>query len=413
MRRKKKTTRTKSPKISMIITIRGHEPLAQSTCECARDTAGRDIELIVVCDGQRAEPWMSGVADQVIELDRPTCPQRARHEGIIRSSGDLVVLTDAHMRFSDRWAPELAAYYRDEAGDSALGCCMIGTLSESGSPSDDTPYRGAALYERMIARTGEQLAMVARWCPDNQPGHEIGAIMGAFYVLRRAWYDAMGQPLATGMGWGCDEERLSLTAHLTGGRVLLLPDTIRAWHEFRGAPRYALDGDHIARLWIERLKLILALPAPQDYVQTLATHMAGSRYLADVPGVIERARAEAARPAERAWSSKLRADLWPVVSERWLRHGVYDERPGPGGPVEHTTTTTAPAMEQPSHAAWPLVRIRDVCPRCDAIDSFRVYGSRRDVQYVRCAHCGFRGRRKVVTPRGVQILDNLTVQIST
>ena len=414
MRRKKKTTRTKSPKISMIITIRGHEPLAQSTCECARDTAGRDIELIVVCDGQRAEPWMAELVDQVIELDRPTCPQRARHEGIIRSSGDLIVLTDAHMRYSTDWARELATYYSDAATRDTLSCCMIGSLTERGATSDETPYRGATLHERMIARTGERLAMVARWCASNEPGNEIGAIMGAFYAFPRGWYDSHGQPFASGMGWGCDEERLSITAHLTGGRVVLLPDTIRAWHQFATAPRYQIDADHTARVWVERIKLILALPAPQDYVQTLASHVAASQYLVDVPGVIARARSEAAKPHERAWAQTLRADLWRDMSERWIRPGIYDDRPGPSGPVEHTTTTTAQSMHQmPCSRPAPLMRIRDVCPRCDAIDSFRVYGSRRDVQYVRCAHCGFRGRRKLVTPRGVQIMDNLALLIST
>ena len=384
--------------VSVVMTVRGDEHLAQSTCECLRDTAGDDIELVTVFDGQSPAEWADGIADQCVELSRACGTQRARHEGIVRARRAIVVLVDAHMRFSPGWARELVSLYRTREYAQTVACAVIGTLDESGTPSAECPYHGAALYERVSLSPVEHLALAAKWHAANKPGEEIGAIMGAFYVFRRAWYLEHGAPLRHGVAWGTDEEVLSVTAHLTGGRVVLLPDTVRAWHLFRRVPAYVPAPDHYALVWLQRLRYLLALPMPADYRARLLSHVCQSAYLRDNPAIVDRARLDVAKPEMREWSRCLREDLWGQFVGRWVLPGLYDERRGPQGParIDVTTraTTTTPAVAQ----AAPLVRRREVCPMCDALDSFRVYGTRAGYQYVRCQRCAYATRRLLLEP---------------
>lgn len=240
-------------KLTLIVTVRGDDPHLARTMRTARETAGVDIHRILVVDGGRAPEGIE--AEHVHCLKTSRGVQAARHAGIQHAKTSLLVFTDAHMGFSDGWGREVCAFYRYPQRAKTVACSQMRFIGADGAQPDSTLYRGCRMSWKTIdsvnGRTDrkEHNILVAKWGGGGQPGGKIGAIMGAFYAFRRAWYEDLACPWECGTSWGRDEEVISMASWLGGGDVRLLPESVTVSHIDVGAGRWTpTDADTIGMM---------------------------------------------------------------------------------------------------------------------------------------------------------------------
>jgi hypothetical protein len=115
-------------------------------------------------------------------------------------------------------------------------------------------YGGRIVYR---AKDGKaQNALAIKWARDQKPGAR-GAVVGACYVMPRALYYEIGQPLAALPGWGCDEEALSISAWMAGKPVECLPQVCA--HRYRASTPWPVTDPEHAAVHGSRMALIHAV----------------------------------------------------------------------------------------------------------------------------------------------------------
>jgi hypothetical protein len=216
-----------------------NEPDLAGTIENIKATQKNVGEIIVISDKKRQGPM------------------RCRHEGIKKSAHRNVIITDAHMRFKPGALDVLAEFTADNPGSVNCAKCH----HNSAYSFDDSPYGGADLFYKQVER-GQYSAISAKWRNSNKPG-EIGAVMGACYAFDTLTYSDAGEPWRIGLGWGCDEESISILARLLGGSVNLVD--VECAHLYRAQTQlqYTPTPEQIAGVWVNRLAMLEILPMPQ------------------------------------------------------------------------------------------------------------------------------------------------------
>ncbi len=393
----------KPPKITVVIPIRGEEPWALRTVENATRTAGADIDVVTVYDGRDPHPGMDLLCREIIQTREAVGTQKARHLGITAAKTALIMTCDAHMTFSLDWARLASEWYNAPGRKKTVACGMMGTLTEAGAPEGPAGYTGAKFHMKdRNAKNMEHYAYCLKW-GTYQPGDQIGGIMGAFYFLRRKWYEELGQPWECGTAWGCDEESISASSWVCGGEVRLLPEAIHAHHLMQSMQKqggYTPSLNHWVGVWLNRARLLHALPIPEDERAALLEWMCYSKYPTITPGFAQMVEADAARPEVKRWIDRMARGSYENLRP-WISTAPTDgmrETPSKVFPVdawEVAPTTAAPFT--PPNASTPQVihRVREVCDSCESLDSFRVYHSARGrpEQYVKCRKCGASGVR--------------------
>lgn len=201
-------------------------------------------------------------------------PQAMRHQGIMESDADVVIIMDGHMRSLERRL-DAAADYVGKRGNkvACLKCFHSPEVSWNGKM-----YGGAKLVWKSNGRSDgkDPQAFVAKWREDADTTGKIGCVMGACYVFRRDWYiDGLREPWKHGTGWGCDEEIISAATWLRGGEVELLPWAV--WHRARkeGGQPFRYTQRQLFGLYANRLRLLQVLPMPQKQRNDLLRHLMG------------------------------------------------------------------------------------------------------------------------------------------
>lgn len=379
----KKNQVKKTPQLSLIVPARGNEPLLSHTITRARDAAGCQIEVIVVSDGI-ADP---GPADMVITPDHHGTSY-SRHAGMQAVTCDLCVTIDAHVRLCDDWAVKIL-YAFDPAWQKSVACGHVGHLSPDFQPMDKPCYHGARL--NWMDTSAEPRPLTARWHGMNKAGDRIGAVMGAFYALRKSWYNAMGCPWELNRGWGCDEEIISLASWVNGGNCRLLPEECEAWHLFGHAgTRYAPA--ELAEVVRNRQRLLWAFPFT-DFQRTALLAFASYPpvWREDDPGFTF------FRDQYRDKGPRLQAYLleWMTGFDRWAESRLFCPPPAtpPPPPAAAVPTPTPPALTSRTVPQRLPARPVDVCRQCDGRNTFEVTNTLPTIRRYRCSRCGARAWR--------------------
>ncbi|MEI8164762.1 MAG: glycosyltransferase [Chloroflexales bacterium] len=418
-------------KISLILTVRGYEPLLEKTMALARARAGQEIEIVLVFDGMPHEkygvttdgldtPLLSGMAaDSIHILREPRGCMAARHAGIKRSRGRVCAVCDAHMGFSQNWAKELARFYRPVAHQHTVACACMRPAGidlealDAGVPVT-APYTGARLAWKTLEPVNgdpqhvEPSVLGAKWAR-HTPGERIGCIMGAFYTFTRAWYVEMGEPWQVGTGWGGDEELLSVVSYLFGGDVRLLPARIEVTHRMgdtAGNPdRWKPSMDDLDGVWLNRFRMVHFLPLSAPEATELQEHLEFNphtqlRAAWEGKLALDRARPEVVA-LRGLWADKAAAwnlyrnvyidrpaiDQVQTTAARWQQNRVAHGIAAPPMPI-----TTTQLEEDPRYLRLPrgvVHRRTEVCSRCDARNPFRVLSSQGNRRYAKCRNCGW------------------------
>lgn len=390
--------RRQNESVALVIPVRGVEPMLQQTIDSAIEQAGTcAAEIIVVDNGLTQEPPDMRGSGRVIKATIPGT-SFARHVGVLAATSSIVVTIDAHMLLGKFWADNLREQFDCSDWARSVCCGMVGHLGADFLPIEGPFYRGAKL--NLFDTSDGRRVLPPRWCAANKPGKKIGAIMGAFYVFKRDWYEKIGAPWRLNRSWGCDEEIISLASWLSGGDCRLLPDDLTAWHYFRDKPiipyapqeRYMQEAnrDRLLRLFPFDDGLVAAAGAflgrPVDmglsvedaafsslyagHAEKLGAHLAN--WCTGYAAWMERGEIEKPEPSAYALDAALAAKI---------PHARILDRQPP------TPATPAPAVDRAMPQALDPLPV-DRCDQCDAKDSFRVVKTESRVRRYECTKCG-------------------------
>ncbi|HZT33317.1 MAG TPA: glycosyltransferase [Bryobacteraceae bacterium] len=199
--------------ISFIVTARNESPpvLAATIDSLLATSAAHAREIILVDDS----------SDPPVELDRPdlrilrntwpTGVAQSRRCGAALASGDILVFTDAHMRFAPDWLEQMLAHV-----DSGALLCASWWDWEMTRP---LCYGGEFLWcaerDYHAGRTpGLTFRHLTRF-----PGAgavDVPMVIGACYMILRCAYDRLGGFSPFFRVWGKSEQDISARAWITG-----------------------------------------------------------------------------------------------------------------------------------------------------------------------------------------------------
>lgn len=219
--------------ISVLIPARNEGARTAGTIRAlaaARADAGQAVEFVVVDDASDP-PLDLGDIDLpavTVQLIRSECRlgvPGARNLAAAHAIGDVLVITDAHVRFGDGW-------------DSVAGVCLDSPLVLAATIADPTSqFRGHGC-SLVVPFMG------TRW---NKHRHVAGDAVHipscAGTILAHTTFDAIGGYDDGMVFYGGAEPEFGLRAWLSGHAVLAVPDLL-VWHRFKSPEEIAtfLDG---------------------------------------------------------------------------------------------------------------------------------------------------------------------------
>lgn len=207
--------------ISVVIPARNEGPHVNDTirslAESRADLTQR-VEFVVVDDASttslRVDIEAPGVEVRVVRSEERLGVPRARNVGAAAATGDVLVITDAHVRFSAGW-------------DSVAAVCVDSPLVLAATIADPTSqFRGhgcSLVVPFMGTRWNKQ--------PHN-PGDAVHIPSCAGTLVSHSVFDSIGGYDDGMVLYGGAEPEFGLRAWLRGHAVVSVPDLL-VWHRFK------------------------------------------------------------------------------------------------------------------------------------------------------------------------------------
>lgn len=193
-------------------------------------TLPRDAELVVV-DDVSSDASAEILADSypTVRVVRPATRlgvAAARNYGARRSSGRIVVFSDAHVDVPTGWFDAFADVLEDPA---------VGAAAPAATGMD----RGACGY----GRTWVDAALTERWLPRRSDSpYPVPLLSGLFLAFRRDVFETTGGFDDGCIEWGSEDAEISVRLWTLGYRCMLVP-SVRVAHLFRTAFPYSLSAE--------------------------------------------------------------------------------------------------------------------------------------------------------------------------
>jgi GT2 family glycosyltransferase len=211
--------------VSVVVITRNEGAELAATVENLRKTLPADRgELVVVDDGSTdgSADFLEAVPDvRLIRTDRMGVA-KARNLGASRSTGDVLVFADAHVRAPEGWhQPMLESLADPDVGAVAPG---IFSLTEPARKGFGLDLIGAELHARWRYRQAVT-------------PYPVPVLPGAFLGMRRDTFGATGGFDPGLQQLGGNDNELSCRLWLLGYKLLVVPG-VEVGHLFRDAPPY-------------------------------------------------------------------------------------------------------------------------------------------------------------------------------
>lgn len=213
----------------------------ERTVACIRETAGEQVDIMLINDCSEDETDYESVAHQYNAHyycnDERNGVARSRDRGVDSCTTPYFILFDGHMRFyHNNWWNIVTEALNEN--DRAVYCLKCFPLDEQFQLMDINSM-GASI--NMEENTGGGILNPQWRYVDHTPEErliQIPCVLGACYALsKRYWQYIKGlNGLRT---YGCDEAYLSLKTWMEGGKCLLLKE-INVGHIYRDKPPYAM-----------------------------------------------------------------------------------------------------------------------------------------------------------------------------
>ena len=191
-------------------------------------------------------------------------PQYCRNTGIHSSTTEIVIVIDAHMRFAKGALDDMAEYIAKNPDHVACAKCHHNSTMDL----KDNPYMGARFCWKS-QELNQYWIMHGKWRSETTTG-EIGCVMGACYAFNRSRYiEVLKSPWRFGKGWGMDEETLSLSNWLSGGKVMLLDIDVAHLARTGSQVPFIYSPQQFDGVWANRLALLRMFPIPAAETEEL------------------------------------------------------------------------------------------------------------------------------------------------
>jgi glycosyltransferase involved in cell wall biosynthesis len=220
-----------APRISVAIPVRdGWRGVPATVRSILGARARRDpLEIVLVDDASDPPPdaaalreLAAGSGDPSVSLVVVQSPRRlgvpgARNLACARATGEILVITDAHVRFSDGWDDVVAEQVEPDT-------ILAGAIWD---PTSKFVGYGCTLVVPFMG---------THWVRSRpEPGTPLHVASSAATVLRRETFAALGGYDEGMLVYGAAEPEFSLRAWLSDVPVLACPD-LRIAHRFKTAP---------------------------------------------------------------------------------------------------------------------------------------------------------------------------------
>lgn len=188
----------------------------------------RPVDEIVLVDDCSLEdvrprliPWIDAGKVRVIRNSVRAGPGPSKHEAVGACRGDLVIVSDSHMRVGHDWLKLLLEEHAENP-------CAVLCPASRGFEHDGAFHAAGAKFEM-----GEHGFWEPKWLspkPNRKRAYVVPCVMGGMYAVPRAILSAIGGYCPRLVGYGCEEEWLSLRAWVCGFEVRAAPRVIALHH---------------------------------------------------------------------------------------------------------------------------------------------------------------------------------------
>lgn len=227
-------------RLSVVIAALNDNAELKATLDSLFATAKTDVEVIVV-DDCSANPVRYQHDNVYVHRNNPRlgCAP-SRHLGAELSSGDVVLFTDSHMRFTDGWDTGALERLKGRPNTILCGSCLGLDEKNMDVTKPAGVYSGATLnfYGPDRHNTQRKQVFEGVW-KDHKDDEEIACLMGAVYFVPRELFFRIGGLSELKM-WGSDEPYLSVKAWRSGAEIRVARN-VRVGHKFRAAAPYRTE----------------------------------------------------------------------------------------------------------------------------------------------------------------------------
>lgn len=158
----------------------------------------------------------------------------SRYVGACLASGDWLLFTDSHMRFTPGWYEAWRQHSGMCVTSLYCGSCLVLDHETMDPLTPKARYYGATWRFYAKDKDPHKEVFECVWRKeDNESGQtcdEIPACMGAIYFCNREYFLKLNA-LKHLSSWGCDEQELSLKYWLSGGSVRIIRQ-VQVGHKF-------------------------------------------------------------------------------------------------------------------------------------------------------------------------------------
>ena len=214
----------------------------KNTIQSVRETAGNNVHIILINDCSDDEidyqKWAEQYNADYLKTTHRIGPAMAKEKGVHCCTTPYFLLIDAHMRFYGRmWAKRIIEELKIDK--HCILCCQTQSFKKNQIQGiiskKDLPF-GAYIYWG-----NNNYIPSARW--NNAPSseirlsHNIPCVLGAAYSSSKKFWEYI-KGFDGLLGYGCEEQFISLKAWLLGGKCKILPD-VTIGHLYKKSSSYS------------------------------------------------------------------------------------------------------------------------------------------------------------------------------
>ena len=179
-------------------------------------------------------------ADKVIFNSHRCGTGPSRHIGAEAATGDFILITDCHVRFSPDWYDQWMKCIPSGSGIGAVYCGTCVQLDEENMDLTKAKgsYHGATFNFFGPDKAKPQFNQILEtvWLDKkDEPIYQTPSLMGACYFISRLFYLNLA-PHRYLRTWGSEETALALKTWLSGSAIYQV-NAIRIGHKFRRNPK--------------------------------------------------------------------------------------------------------------------------------------------------------------------------------
>lgn len=259
-----------NPLLSIVTGVLNDNEEINLTIKSIRQTAPTaDVEIVVVDDASKTPVILEDKKAILIRNEVRRGAGAARHQAAEIATGQYLLLTDCHMRFTPSWFDNAMKVINGHYTTMFCACCLGLDERNMDVSRPYGKYFGAnlVLYEPEQHRVFEGV-----WRPEEkgQDNYELSCVMGACYFIPREYFLFLRGFKALRM-WGTEEPYLSMKVWLSGGSIRMMK-SVQIGHKFRHVAPYSTELENLTynKLWAVNT---LVDPPTRDFLmEKLSTH---------------------------------------------------------------------------------------------------------------------------------------------